>query len=70
MNGSIAAAQQVSPILNQMGGPKGLLGRAVGLGPDEVEAGAPWWAWIGIGMFIGGAAAYSLRHKLERIMES
>jgi hypothetical protein len=65
----IAAAQQVSPLLQRMGGPKGLLGRAIGLGPEEVKAGAPWWAWLGIGALLGGVTAYSLRHKLERITE-
>lgn len=69
MNGYIMAAQQVKPMLQHVGGPLGLLGRAVGLGPEEVEAGVPWWAWMGVGVLLGGAAAYSLRHKLERIVE-
>jgi hypothetical protein len=37
--------------------PLKLVGRAVGLGTDEMEAGVPTWAWIvlavGAGAFVG-----------------
>lgn len=41
MMGYIEAAQQVKPILQNMGGPLGFVGRAVGLNAEEVEAGVP-----------------------------
>lgn len=66
----IQAAQQVKPVLQSMGGPLGFVGRAIGLNSEEVESGVPWWAWMGVGVLLGGAVAYSLRHKLERIVES
>ena len=41
-----------------VGGVRGALGRVVGLGADEMEAGVPGWAWFLIGVAAGVAAGY------------
>lgn len=69
MNGYVNAVQQAAPLLHNYGGPVGVLGKAIGLGRDEVEVGAPWWAWFGLGTLFGGVAVYSLRHHIGRIVE-
>jgi len=69
MNPYELAANHGPGLLNQYGGPLGLAGKIVGLGADELEAGVPWWAWVGVGMMAGGILAYSSRHTLERILE-
>jgi len=40
--------------------PIGLAGRALGLSPAEVRAGAPAWAWLGVGLAAGILAGYAL----------
>lgn len=70
MNSYFAAAQQLPPLLDRYGGPVGVLGKLVGLGQEEVEAGVPWWGWLGVGVFAGGIIAYSLRNKIEQIVEA
>ena len=69
MNPYEIAAEQGPKLLNNYGGPLGLAGKLVGLGTEEMEAGIPWWTWLGIGMMAGGMVAYASRHKLERILE-
>ncbi len=66
----MAAAQhagQVGRLVDNYGGPMGLAGKVIGLGADEIDAGVPGWAWFGVGVMLGGATAYMLRHKIERI---
>lgn len=63
------ALQQVGPLMGRYGGPVGVLGKAIGLGPDEIEAGAPWWAWLGVGAVVGGVLTYAARGHLERIFK-
>lgn len=63
------AANQAPQLLNRYGGPLGLAGKIIGLGQEELEAGVPWWAWLGVGMLAGGMLTYSFRGRLERIME-
>lgn len=63
----LMAAQQAPQMLKRYGGPVGLAGRALGLGQDELEAGIPWWAWMGIGALAGGIVTYSLRDRIERL---
>lgn len=67
MNGYAAAAQQVPVLMNKYGGPVGVLGKLVGIGRSEVEAGVPWWGWLGVGVITGGLVVYTFRDKLERI---
>jgi hypothetical protein len=70
MNGLGAAAfSQVGPMLGRYGGPVGVLGKVVGLGQEEVEAGVPWWAWLGVGVVAGGVFTYAVRDKLERVFQ-
>lgn len=63
-----AAAAQLPSLVNNYGGPLGLVGRLAGLGNEEIEAGVPWWAWFGIGMIAGGVVTYASREKIERIL--
>jgi hypothetical protein len=60
-----AAAEAVGPAMDNVGGPAGILGRAIGLGADEVAAGVPGWAWFGVGIVAGGIAMYFLRPRVE-----
>lgn len=69
MNPYEMAAMQTPNMLRRYGGPLGLAGKIIGLGQDEVEAGIPWWAWLGVGALVGGVATYALRSKLERVLE-
>jgi hypothetical protein len=66
---AITAAPHMRGAVNAMGGPKGMLGRAFGMGPDEMEVGVPWWAWLLIGGAAGGIAVWLTRERLERIAE-
>jgi hypothetical protein len=50
-------------------GPMGLVGRFAGLGADELEAGVPGWAWMGVGVVVGVVAAYSLHDRLQAFIE-
>jgi hypothetical protein len=65
----MAAAPHVRGALDAIGGPRGLMGRAFGFGPDELEAGVPWWAWLLIGGAAGGVAVWFTREKIERLIE-
>jgi len=58
-------AEALGPTMDNVGGPMGLVGRAIGLGGDELEAGVPKWAWFGIGIVAGGIAMYFLRPRVE-----
>jgi len=65
MRGAAAAAGAMKPFLDRAGGPLGVVGRAVGLGSDEMDAGVPGWAWVGIGVVGGAIAMYFLRPRVE-----
>jgi hypothetical protein len=65
MQAAAEAANALKPTLDNVGGPMGLVGRAVGLGADEIDAGIPGWAWLGIGVVAGGIAMYFLRPRVE-----
>lgn len=65
MRGAAAAAGAMKPILDRAGGPLGVVGRTVGLGADEMDAGVPGWAWVGIGVVGGAIAMYFLRPRVE-----
>lgn len=58
------AANVLGPAMDGVGGPLGLVGRAVGLGGDELDAGVPKWAWFGVGIVAGGIAMYFLRDRI------
>jgi hypothetical protein len=60
-----AGAEALGPTMDNVGGPMGILGRAVGLGADEIGAGVPGWAWLGVGVVAGGIAMYFLRPRIE-----
>lgn len=62
-----AAAEVLGPAMDEVGGPLGIVGRAIGLGADEIEAGVPGWAWLGIGVVAGGIGMYFLRDKLDAL---
>jgi hypothetical protein len=63
MRGAAGAAAVLGPMMDGSGGPLGVVGRSIGLGADEIEAGIPGWAWFGIGVISGGIAMYLLRDK-------
>lgn len=54
----------LGPAMDGVGGPLGLVGRAVGLGADEIDAGIPGWAWFGMGAVGGAIAMYFLRDRI------
>jgi hypothetical protein len=67
---NVRAFQDVAgPILDESRGPMGLAGRAIGLGVDELDAGIPGWAWLGVGVIIGAGAAYALHDRLEAFIK-
>jgi hypothetical protein len=59
---------QIEPVLNRFGGPKGLMGRMAGLGQAEIQAGIPGWAWFGVGVLAGGALVWLARDKVEKVL--
>lgn len=61
-------ASQTGKLVDNYGGPVGLAGKIIGLGSDELDAGVPWWAWLGVGAIVGGAASYMLRNKIEKVV--
>lgn len=65
---AVAAANAAGGVLGTLGGPGRILGRAVGLGDDEMDAGIPGWAWLVIGLAGGAIAAYTLRARIERVI--
>jgi len=68
MNRAAAAAEMAEalrPTLDNVGGPMGIVGRVIGLGGDELDAGVPKWAWLGIGVVGGAIAMYFLRPRVE-----
>lgn len=69
MNPWEVAVEQAPGLMSRYGGPLGLVGKAIGLGKDEMEAGVPWWGWLGVGILAGGMVTYAFRDKLERIVE-
>ena len=58
-------AEAMKPTLDNVGGPMGIVGRVIGLGGDEIDAGVPGWAWLGIGVVGGAIAMYFLRPRVE-----
>lgn len=64
LRGAAQAAEILGPAMDGVGGPLGLVGRAVGMGPDEIDAGIPGWAWFGIGAVGGAIAMYFLRDRI------
>lgn len=64
-----AGAEALGPALDRAGGPLGLVGRAIGMGPNELAAGVPRWACLGIGVVIGGGLVYMLRHRISAFAE-
>jgi hypothetical protein len=69
-NAGAMALTNAGPMMQRLGGPKQLLGKIVGLGADEVEAGIPWWAWGLIGIGVGAVGAYFLHDQIERVVGS
>ena len=64
LRGAAQAAEILGPAMDGVGGPLGLVGRAVGMGPDEIDAGVPGWAWFGIGAVSGAIAMYFLHDRI------
>ena len=63
------AANQAPNLMQNYGGPVGLAGKLLGLGKEEIDAGVPWWSWLGVGIVVGGIITYASREKLERLLE-
>jgi hypothetical protein len=63
------AAEVLGPAMDSAGGPLGLVGRVVGLGADEIDAGVPGWAWFGIGIVAGAGVMYALHDRIEAFVE-
>jgi hypothetical protein len=62
-----AAAEAVGPVLDKLGGPKGVIGRAIGMGQQEIQAGIPKWAWFGVGLMVGAGAMWACRGKITKV---
>lgn len=65
---AFAAADAAQSVVTDLGGPLGMVTRLAGLGSDELDAGVPGWAWLGIGLVVGAGVAYTFRDKLERVV--
>jgi hypothetical protein len=65
VRGAATAAGALKPVMDRVGGPLGIVGRAVGLGADEIDAGVPKWAWVGVGIVGGAIAMYFLKDRVE-----
>jgi hypothetical protein len=59
------AAEAFKPLIDDAGGPFGLVGRAIGLGADEIQAGVPKWAWFGIGLVGGVGMMWVFRDRIS-----
>jgi hypothetical protein len=66
---AVAAAPQVKGLIDALGGPKGVLGRIIGLGEAEIRGGVPGWAILLVGASIGGVVVWTYRGQIERIVE-
>lgn len=62
---TIRAAEQT---ITGLGGPFGVVGRAAGLGQEELTAGVPPWAWVAVGAVAGLTVGYGMRKSIERII--
>lgn len=65
-----ALIQNFAPTLEKLadGNPVQLLGRLVGLGQAEMNAGIPKWAWLLGGAVIGGAAMLVWGGPVRRVL--
>ncbi len=62
---AVSVADALRPTVDSVGGPLGIVGRVIGMGGDELDAGVPKWAWLGLGVVAGGIAMYFLRPRVE-----
>lgn len=62
---AVAFAPVAANAIGKIGGPVGFVGRAFGLGPEEIDAGIPGWAWLVIGAGAGFVAGALSRPYLE-----
>ena len=65
---AMAAAHAAQSVVTDLGGPLGVVGRVAGMGGDELDAGIPGWAWLGIGLVVGAGVAYTFRDRLEKVV--
>lgn len=63
---AVEMAPQAASAIGSIGGPVGFVGRTLGFGADEMEAGVPGWAWFVIGAGIGFAVGAAMRPELEK----
>ena len=66
---AMATAADAARIVDELGGPFGVVGRIAGLGADEIQAGVPGWAWFGAGIVGGIAVGYYLHDRIEAFVE-
>jgi len=67
--GAARTAEAAGPLVDSMGGPLGVLGRAMGLSQEQIEAGIPGWAWAATGLLGGIVVGYLLHDKIEAFRE-
>jgi hypothetical protein len=65
---AVAMAPNAAGVIGSIGGPVGFVGRAFGLGPDELDAGIPGWAWFVIGAGLGVVIGAVARPHLEKYL--
>jgi len=65
---AVAAAPYANRAFSALGGPKGLVGRLLGFGSDELEAGVPGWAWFMIGAGAGAVVMWFGKDRLQGLL--
>ena len=65
---SVNGIPEAAGALDSVGGVGGFLGRVVGLGADEQEAGVPGWSWFAIGLLVGGVGTYVFHDQIDRVV--
>lgn len=63
---AISMAPHAARAIGRIGGPVGFVGRVAGLGPDELDAGVPSWAWFVLGAGLGITAGIIARPHVEK----
>ena len=70
MRAAVEAAPYIHNKVNEYGGALTMLGRVVGLGKEETDAGIPSWSIALICIGTGIAIGYSLRNQISSVVNT